>query len=345
MDDDLFEVVLEPRRPEPRRVDNDFAVIDLTADPDSPPTRAPQRPHNNHNNNHNHNHTANLRPGRSPPAQAGNAAAGNHDPNAVIDLTGDEPSPEPRRAQPPLPHPQPQLPRVSLEPDDLDDIIILRSLRHQRTAHSRRPPQHDRRGLSSRFLPSITSYLGMHLFPGLDLNYQRSAFDPPPPPPPQDQQQAAAQHLGVGNKMEVPATKEGFTRDTGEETVVVCPACDNDLEYDPVKSEGKKRKRDKGEHHFWAVKRCGHVRLVPLLPCFVLPFILVLFLVMPLLQALFCNATLVSCPRGKPGKCDADECDRCTAENASTAGGRRPRTSPSSAGRTARPTPRRRPRR
>lgn len=269
MDDDLVEVILEPRRPEPRQDNNDAAFIDLTADPDSPPARAPQRPHNNHNNN-NHNHTANLRPGRTPPARLGSAAAGgNHDPNPVIDLTADEPSPEPRRLQPP----QPQLPRVSLEPDDLDDIIILRSLRHQRTHNNRRPPPHERPRLSSTFLPTITSYLGMHLFPSLDqyaappnLNYQRPAFDPPPPPPP-----AAAPHHGAGSKMEVPKAKEGFTRDTGEETVVVCPACGGELEYDPVKSEGKKRKRDKGEHHFWAVKKCGHVRLAPFLPCLALP--------------------------------------------------------------------------
>lgn len=252
MDDDLFEVVLEARRPEPRQ-ESDAAFIDLTADPDSPPTRAPQRPRDNNNN---HYHNTRARQGRTPSAQPGSAPEGNRDPTPVIDLTGDEPEPGPRR-----PQPQPQLPRVSLEPDDLDDIIILRSLRHPRPNTHRRPPLHERPRLASTFIPTITSYLGMHLFPSLDqyasppnLNYQRPAFDPPQP--------AAAQQ-GAGSKMEVPKAKEGFTRDTGEETVVICPACGNELEYDPVKSDGKKRKRDKGEHHFWAVKRCGHVCLVP----------------------------------------------------------------------------------
>ncbi|SPO03103.1 uncharacterized protein DNG_05785 [Cephalotrichum gorgonifer] len=61
------------------------------------------------------------------------------------------------------------------------------------------------------------------------------------------------------NKMEIAPPREGFTRDTGEDTVVVCPACGDELEYDPGKGEGKRRKRDKGDHHFWVVKACGHV--------------------------------------------------------------------------------------
>ncbi|TQV94401.1 hypothetical protein V2A60_002567 [Cordyceps javanica] len=72
----------------------------------------------------------------------------------------------------------------------------------------------------------------------------------------------------------LPPTRSGFTRDTAvepgdnaEERVVVCPACDEELAYDPTAggavqttaTGAKKRKRAAGDHHFWAVKKCGHV--------------------------------------------------------------------------------------
>ncbi len=69
---------------------------------------------------------------------------------------------------------------------------------------------------------------------------------------------------------EVPPTRPGFTRDThtatedAEETVVICPACNEELAYDPTEAAAesatsKKRKRVPGDHHFWALKKCGHV--------------------------------------------------------------------------------------
>lgn len=71
-----------------------------------------------------------------------------------------------------------------------------------------------------------------------------------------------------------PPTRKGFTRDTraesedGADRVVICPACHEELAYDPAgppvqaptTASGRKRKRAPGEHHFWAVKKCGHVR-------------------------------------------------------------------------------------
>jgi hypothetical protein len=63
--------------------------------------------------------------------------------------------------------------------------------------------------------------------------------------------------------------REGYTRDTGEETVVVCPNCDKELEYDPTEEKPdatpskRKGRAAKGEHHFWAVKACGHVSVDP----------------------------------------------------------------------------------
>ncbi|KAG6353327.1 hypothetical protein INS49_007499 [Diaporthe citri] len=72
-----------------------------------------------------------------------------------------------------------------------------------------------------------------------------------------------------------PPSRPGFTRDTrpdggetgaDEELVVVCPSCDNELKYSPDDEDDSPRpaKRPRGkksqeEHHFWAVKNCGHV--------------------------------------------------------------------------------------
>ncbi|OAA53149.1 hypothetical protein ISF_08990 [Cordyceps fumosorosea ARSEF 2679] len=82
-------------------------------------------------------------------------------------------------------------------------------------------------------------------------------------------------------KQPLPPAKPGFTRETvaaaedGEDRspataaadghVVVCPSCDEELAYDPTEgvvqtaTGAKKRKRAPGDHHFWAVKTCGHV--------------------------------------------------------------------------------------
>ncbi|KAL6850559.1 hypothetical protein ACO1O0_007683 [Amphichorda felina] len=69
-----------------------------------------------------------------------------------------------------------------------------------------------------------------------------------------------------------PDTREGFTRNTcaepTEEMVIVCPNCNEELAYDPTgatpaqsstSGKGTKRKRTVPEHHFWALKKCGHV--------------------------------------------------------------------------------------
>ncbi|KAK7749368.1 hypothetical protein SLS62_008220 [Diatrype stigma] len=62
------------------------------------------------------------------------------------------------------------------------------------------------------------------------------------------------------------AAREGFTRDTGEDVIAICPGCDQELAYDPDGDEDAappakkpRTKKDKAEHHFWAVKACGHV--------------------------------------------------------------------------------------
>ncbi|KAI1503292.1 hypothetical protein F5X99DRAFT_407108 [Biscogniauxia marginata] len=61
--------------------------------------------------------------------------------------------------------------------------------------------------------------------------------------------------------------REGFTRETGEDVVAICPSCEKELAYDPdgeddaplTPAKKQRTKKDKAEHHFWAVKACGHV--------------------------------------------------------------------------------------
>jgi hypothetical protein len=68
-------------------------------------------------------------------------------------------------------------------------------------------------------------------------------------------------------KHEPPApAKDGFTRDTCEDQILICPSCEEELAYDPDEEEDngpptkkQRTKKDKAEHHFWAVKECGHV--------------------------------------------------------------------------------------
>ncbi|KAJ0132189.1 hypothetical protein BFJ63_vAg16519 [Fusarium oxysporum f. sp. narcissi] len=60
-----------------------------------------------------------------------------------------------------------------------------------------------------------------------------------------------------------PPTRVGFTRDTcadpekDSENVAICPACGNELAYNPTSK--RKRKREPEERPFWALKKCGHV--------------------------------------------------------------------------------------
>ena len=62
-----------------------------------------------------------------------------------------------------------------------------------------------------------------------------------------------------------PAAREGFTRNTGEDVVAVCASCEEELKYDPEAADGSppakraRTKKDREEHHFWAVPECGHV--------------------------------------------------------------------------------------
>jgi hypothetical protein len=71
-----------------------------------------------------------------------------------------------------------------------------------------------------------------------------------------------------------PEPREGFTRSTGEDTVVICPSCEEELKYDPDENDAqpppakkvRTTKKDREEHHFWAVKACGHVSIAAVAP-------------------------------------------------------------------------------
>lgn len=90
----------------------------------------------------------------------------------------------------------------------------------------------------------------------VDFNYGANGFNHEPPARPKPA------HIAP------PEPREGFTRNTGEDTVVICPSCEEELQYDPDDKDGQQpppakkartTKKDREEHHFWAVKACGHV--------------------------------------------------------------------------------------
>ncbi|KAI1636293.1 hypothetical protein F4809DRAFT_610164 [Biscogniauxia mediterranea] len=144
------------------------------------------------------------------------------------------------------------------------------------------------------FLTQIPN-MHMPIFTMLDRNNHRSMADrdldddliivdqrnrPPQPPPAHVNIPVHLDYLAVpfgppqhGGGSAKPAheppkdAKEGFTRDTGEEVVAICPSCEQELAYDPdgdddvpaTPAKKPRTKKDKAEHHFWAVKACGHV--------------------------------------------------------------------------------------
>jgi hypothetical protein len=200
----------------------------------------------------------------------GNAAAA-----AVIDLTADSPEdniPANRRLPPPAPAPAQR---------DQHNHIFGRNLM----------------GSIRGLLPGLLAYGNIReadiqfigAAPAIPMNANPLAGNPP------DFNYQANGFGGYGGGRQPtpkpdfeapPPARAGFTRDTGpdkvtdEEQIFVCPSCDNELKYSldeeeddnggrPVKKA--RTKKDREEHHFWAVKACGHVSLTPnslgLSPC------------------------------------------------------------------------------
>ncbi|KAL2202308.1 hypothetical protein CC79DRAFT_181678 [Sarocladium strictum] len=198
---------------------------------------------------------------------------------SIIDLTGD--SPEESR-------PSLQLPRMTRlgngPPPHLGPHPSLP--RHHHRHHQNHPHRHQRQPTTDEIVEVVTavgtvgdfvqnSLRHYHGFitggfsglarawnpPSLDVTTNAFAPRPETPQPPLDP---------------VPPPRAGFTRNThaesepqDEEEIAVCPACLDELAYDPTETTksasanttatGKKRKRAPGEHHFWALKKCGHV--------------------------------------------------------------------------------------
>ncbi|PNY24667.1 Uncharacterized protein TCAP_05397 [Tolypocladium capitatum] len=248
------------RPPLPRQAATAF--IDLTGEPDSPvEQRAPQRvPQQPSLGGRNPRRTSSQR--ISPPRLARSDSTFIAPGASFIDLTVESPQ-DGRQAEPP------------------------RQLRPRHHHHYHHHHHHRPGGLASdqlielefinggvglytdiaRGVRHMAGMIGSQLmrngFPGPALEFAASISPRgPSPKPPME---------------EVPPTRDGFTRDTSAnskdtaEMVVICPACNEELAYDPSETtvqsaslaRSKKRKRSPGEHHFWAVKKCGHVWITP----------------------------------------------------------------------------------
>ncbi|KAH6627430.1 hypothetical protein F5144DRAFT_272465 [Chaetomium tenue] len=284
--DELVEVEVRPARAVGRNRPSPQAppeVIDLTGDPDSPEEPRANGPPRGSAANGFQGHM----PGRNPRrrlslnqrtpslSRSDGSLLGNQ--ADVIDLTLDD-SPAPAPALPQLPIP---LPRRN-NPGNPHH-------RHHHNQHRRRQParaqpielDHEE-GISARFAglfrrdflsfdliqrlgfgrphdvevqvigggrPNMDNPLGGNI-PNLDYRVNGNGAAPKPdhvPPPP---------------------AREGFTRDTGnDDNVIICPSCETELKYDPdagIDDSSRPAKKirtrkDHEEHHFWALKDCGHV--------------------------------------------------------------------------------------
>lgn len=275
----------QPRPPSPRpprtrrpersmQTQTDASVIDLTAEPDSPVRERRSAASSSSSNRAPRNPRRTSSQRISPPQLARSDSTLFTPSTGVIDLTADSPE-ESRpsdstrgRASRPHHHPHhhhhhhrppnrnPQFSRDPRNPDELIDFQFL----------SGTPVQGGPSftiGLTRRFANIFDggiTFNHMNLPPHLDIT--RTAFIPARAPSPKPPLEPA------------PPTRDGFTRDTcadpekAEENVVICPACEEELAYDPTdtapahSTPSKKRKRAAGEHHFWALKKCGHVRAI-----------------------------------------------------------------------------------
>lgn len=251
-------------------------VIDLTGEPDSPeepraaaPARARvSNPPQNASRNPRRQRSLNQRTpslSRSDGSLLGNLTD-------VIDLTMDDPPPPPplpqaiprhypstsRPPNPPSDRHRPHPPPVDLEMLDSNPFFRFVSrlptidfVRLGGVWGSRQPASVDVQIIGrtvdmnnplSENLPNLNYRVGGH--------GERSRKPPHVPPP---------------------AARAGFTRNTGvsADEVAVCPSCEKELQYDPDDDDANgppakraRTKKDREEHHFWAVKECGHVSFV-----------------------------------------------------------------------------------
>jgi hypothetical protein len=265
-------------------------VIDLTAEPDSPVlTRAPDPPQGRAQNALNapqfsaRNPRRQLSLSQRTPSLARSDASliGNNpilignNPN-FIDLTGDEPP-----ARPPAPV---QLPRREWNDHDYRS----HPSRRQHIASSRSPAieidnDNDDETLRRRVAGFVRRAQNLNIFQrllpeGLDIDVfhiggRALNMDNPLAGNVPNLNYRANGSVGVAAPKpdHVPPSpaREGFTRNTGSDTAVVCPGCEAELKYDPdlgaedgassPPNKKQRTKKDQEEHYFWALKECGHV--------------------------------------------------------------------------------------
>lgn len=238
----------------------DSAVIDLTVEPDSPVERRRPQPPQPSQSTQQQPYMPPRNPRRttsqriSPPHLARSDSTFVGQPaSSFIDLTADSPdddlrpNPHAWRQQPPQPHPQ----------------RFHRPRRH----HHRHDHTTEEHLLALGYAHHGQEFVGMDSFRRLaglitgDLHILPNSFTAHIPSSASSQQEPPKPPLEP-----LPPAKPGFTRDTcteaDSEQVVICPACNEELAYDPADAPAtpsKKRKRVVGEHHFWALKKCGHV--------------------------------------------------------------------------------------
>ncbi|KAK4131558.1 hypothetical protein BT67DRAFT_427305 [Trichocladium antarcticum] len=244
-------------------------VIDLTGDSDSPavePGVAAPRPRTQNPRRHN----------QRPPAlpRRDGSVLGNIN-ATVIDLTGDDPRPSP-------PMPQ-QLPRHHIHRRNNahhDQWQAPDPLRPLHQGHHMALGDNAQLGGVGARLIGIIDRISMGLFyrgqsPDVEVEFiggpgLHMAADPLAHNAPNLDYRGGDRGAPKPAFVPPPPARAGFTRDLGgaDDETLVCPGCEKELHYDPEDAgapAAKKAKparasrKDQEEHHFWALKECGHV--------------------------------------------------------------------------------------
>ncbi|KAI0427357.1 hypothetical protein F5Y09DRAFT_34574 [Xylaria sp. FL1042] len=249
-------------------------VLSSSDDEDQPLRASPRRNanyHNHHNHNHNHNHQhLHLHPNRHNE---------NHLPSRVSRIRQPAPAPAPATIHPNNPSgnnnnnqgfPNSLSGRLRPFTQIVQNLPLFGLLNPPIMAHRNHNPDDDivitgERNVTDFAnvpLPGPHQFLGLGPIGPIHLDYGAHPFPAMREAPPA----AGGGPPKPAHEPPKPA-RPGFTRDTGEDVVAICPSCDQELAYDPegdddVSATPSKKPRSKkamAEHHFWAVKACGHV--------------------------------------------------------------------------------------
>jgi hypothetical protein len=263
-----------PSAPPPPRQQDSNAVIDLTEEPDSPvllraqpPPQPPPQPQPNIRTGPGRNPRRTNSQRVTPPRLSRSESILLASQHSFIDLTGDDDVEEVVPEQPPR-RSQRNNQRPRLPPND--QLIELEFINSQLAEHQHHHHHHNYIH-SGGMAPSLGGF-GRALTSLLNADFIRGGFRPPRAHMPYAPAPPRREPTPKPPMSPTPPTRDGFTRDTcaepdaGVERVVVCPACNEELGYDPsgtavqtAPGGQKKRRRAPGDHHFWALKKCGHV--------------------------------------------------------------------------------------